>query len=143
MIARAEESLSDLDGIKKIRSISRENFGTMYVEATLAANIDTLIQDVKRKVDAITSIPKDVYPPIVSDQSFRIPLITLAVHGNVSEKKLTRIAENLRDDLALVPYVDLVTVSGNRKEEISIELSENAMRRYNITFDEVANAIRK
>ena len=143
VIARAEESLSDLDGIKKIRSISRENFGTMYVEATLAANIDTLIQDVKRKVDAITSIPKDVYPPIVSDQSFRIPLITLAVHGNVSEKKLTRTAEKLRDELALVQHVDLVEVSGNRKEEISIELSENAMRRYNVSFDQVANAIRK
>ena len=143
VIARAEESLSDLDGIKKIRSISRENFGTMYVEATLAASIDTLIQDVKRKVDAITSIPKDVYPPIVSDQSFRIPLITLAVHGNVSEKKLTRTAEKLRDELALVQYVDLVEVSGNRKEEISIELSENAMRRYNVSFDQVANAIRK
>ncbi|MBT4696222.1 MAG: efflux RND transporter permease subunit, partial [Alphaproteobacteria bacterium] len=72
VITRAEESLTDLDGIKKIRSVSRENFGTMYVEATLAANIDTLIQDVKRKVDAITSIPQDVYPPIVSDESFRI-----------------------------------------------------------------------
>ncbi|MBT5663451.1 MAG: efflux RND transporter permease subunit, partial [Alphaproteobacteria bacterium] len=143
VITRAEESLTDLDGIKKIRSVSRENFGTMYVEATLAANIDTLIQDVKRKVDAITSIPQDVYPPIVSDESFRIPLITLAIHGNVSEKKLARIAEKLRDDLALVPYVDLVKVSGNRKEEISIELSENAMRRYNVTFDQVADAIRK
>ena len=143
VIARAEESLSDLEGIKKITSVSRENFGMMRVEAKLAADIDILIQDVKRKIDAITSIPKGVYPPIVSDESFRIPLITLAIHGNVSEKILTRIAENLRDDLALVPYVDLVTVSGNRKEEISIELSENAMRRYNITFDEVANAIRK
>ena len=73
-------------------------------------------------------------PPTVSDESFRLPLVTLAVHGNTSEKKLTRAAEKIRDELSLLDQVDIVEVQGSRKEEISIELSENAMPREDITL---------
>ena len=143
ILVRVEESLTDLEEIKKITSTARENLGSILVEATSGSGIDKLIQDIKRKVDSIESIPDGVLPPTVSDESFRIPLVTLAVHGNTSEKKLIRAAEKIRDELSLLDHVDIVEVQGSRKEEISIELSENAMRRYNVTFDQVAQAVRK
>ena len=143
ILVRVEESLTDLDDIKKISSTAEENLGTVQVEASSKTGIDKLVQDIKRKVDSIESIPDEVFPPIVSDESFRLPLVTLAIHGNTSEKELTRAAERIRDELSLLDHVDIVEVQGSRKEEISIELSENAMRRYNITFDQVANAVRK
>ena len=51
----------------------------------------------------------------------------------------------MNDEIAnrILEHVDVVNVLGNRKEEISIELSETAMRRYGLTFDQVAIAIRK
>ena len=143
ILVRVEESLTDLDDIKKISSTARENLGSIQVEASSKTGVDKLVQDIKRKVDSIESIPDEVFPPIVSDESFRLPLVTLAIHGNTSEKELTRAAEKIRDELSLLAHVDIVEVQGSRKEEISIELSENAMRRYNVTFDQVANAVRK
>ncbi|MCV6624862.1 MAG: efflux RND transporter permease subunit, partial [Cellvibrionaceae bacterium] len=55
---------------------------------------------------------------------------------------LTQLAEKLRDEVARLPNISLVTLFGARKEEVSIELSEQAMRRYGLSFDEVARVIR-
>ena len=57
ILVRVEESLTDLDNVKKITSTARENLGSILVEATSGSGIDKLIQDIKRKVDSIESIP--------------------------------------------------------------------------------------
>ena len=66
----------------------------------------------------------------------------VAVVGNVGEQTLTRLAEDLREDFASQPYISKVGLFGARKEEVTVELSELALRRYNLTFAEVAAAIR-
>ena len=143
ILVRVEESLRDIEGIEKIRGFAQESFGAIYVQAYAGTDIDYLVQEVKREVDAVVSIPQDVEPPVVDDASFEFPIIAIALSGNVSEKQLIKTGRLLRDELALQPYVDVVNLMGYRKEEISIELSETAMRRYGLNFDDVSNAIRK
>ena len=132
-----------LEGIDKIRGFATESFGGIYVQAFSGVDLNNLIQEVKREVDAIISIPRDVYPPVVDDASFQFPIMAIALTGDVSEKLLTKTTQSLRDELALEPHVEVVNLLGSRQEEISIELSETAMRRYGLNFDDVANAIRK
>ena len=129
--------------IEKVRGIAQENFGAIYVQAFPGTDLNFLIQEVKRETDAVVSIPQDVEPPVVDDASFEFPIIAVALSGDVSEKILSQTARSLRDDLSLQPNVDIVNILGSRKEEISVELSETAMRRYGLNFDDVANAIRK
>ena len=143
ILVRVEESLRDIEGIEKLRGVAQESFGAIYVQAFAGTDINNLIQEVKREVDAVVSIPSEVEPPVVDDASFEFPIMAIALSGDVSEKILSKTARSLRDELALQPYVDVVNILGNRKEEISIELSETAMRRYGLNFDDVANAIRK
>lgn len=69
-------------------------------------------------------------------------MIRVAVHGDLDERTLTRLAEDLRDEVAALPYVSVVELFGTRREEVSVELSEEAMRRYGVSFSEVAAAIR-
>ena len=125
ILVRVEESLRNIEGVDKISGFARENFGGIYVQAFSGNNLDYLIQEVKREVDAIVSLPNDVEPPVVSDVSFNFPLVMVAIYGDVSEKLLTRTAQSLRDEASLLEHVDVVNVLGNRKEEISIELSEH------------------
>ena len=143
IIVRVEESLRDIEGIEKIRAFAQESFGAIYVQGFAGTDVDYLMQEVKREVDTIVSIPLKVEPPVVDDASFEFPILAIALSGDVSEKRLTKTARVLRDELALQPHVDIVNILGNRKEEISIELSETAMRRYGLNFDDIVNAIRK
>ena len=48
----------------------------------------------------------------------------------------------MRQEMAGLANVSVVEVFGTRAEEISIEISEEALQRYRISFDEVARAIR-
>ena len=143
MVGKNKALFIAVEGIEKLRGFAQESFGAIYVQAFAGTDINNLIQEVKREVDAVVSIPSDVEPPVVDDASFEFPIMAIALSGDVSEKKLTKTARLLRDELALQPHVDVVNLMGVRKEEISIELSENAMRRYNVTFDQVAQAVRK
>ncbi|GER00978.1 hypothetical protein JCM17845_16010 [Iodidimonas gelatinilytica] len=142
IILRIEESLSDLDNIDRVRSIASESVALVYIEADRSVDMDRFINDVKLRVDGISTLPSDIEPPRVREILTRNELIRVGVSGDVDERLLKRTAEKVRDEMALLPGVSIVELFGARNEEVSIELSEQAMRRYGLTFDEVATAIR-
>ena len=69
-------------------------------------------------------------------------MIRVALAGKVGEKALTRLANQLRNDMAGLPYISQVEVFGSRREEVTIELSERALRNFGLRFSDVAAAIR-
>jgi multidrug efflux pump subunit AcrB len=143
VILRIEEALTELDNVYRVYSTAMENVGTIEVLTFAGVDINTFLDDVKNAVDTVTSFPRDMENPRVQRTIFRSEMMRVAVHGsNLSELQLTRLAEDLRDEVARLPYVSIVDLFGSRAEEVTIELSERAMRRYGVTFDEVANAIR-
>jgi len=66
----------------------------------------------------------------------------LAITGPSDEKTLKEIAQQIRDDITLLPGVTQASVSNTRPYEISIETSEISLRRYGLTFDDVARAVK-
>jgi len=74
----------------------------------------------------------------------RNEMIRLAVSGDdgVSERELKRFAEKTRRDVGLLGFIPAVELFGVRNEEVSIEISETALRRYGLTFNDVATAVR-
>ena len=142
VVVRIEEAIADLDNIDRIRAVAQEGLGQVYIEADPRINIGEFISDVKMRVDSINSFPRDIEQPRVREILTRNELIRIAVHGNVSERLLKRTADRMRDEVANVPGASIVELFGDRREEVAVELSENAMRRYGLTFDDVAGAIR-
>jgi len=143
VVARIEESVSDLDNIDWVRSTSSEGYGVVYILARTNQNFTKFLNDVKSRVDSITALPRDIEPPRISQWVNRNEFIRVAVHGNLSEKELKRLAEKLRREAAQLDHVSIVQLFGTRREEVSIEVSEEALRRYNLSFNDIATAIRK
>jgi multidrug efflux pump subunit AcrB len=143
IIVRIEEALSELDGVYRVYATAFEGAATLEVLTFAGVDINDFVNDVKNAVDTVNSFPRDMENPKVQRTIFRQEMMRVAVHGpNMTEQQLTRLAEDLRDEVAKLPYVSVVDLFGVRAEEVSIELSERAMRRYGVTFDQVANAIR-
>ena len=90
-----------------------------------------------------TPFPAETERPIVSELIARSPVIDLALSGAADEFGLKATAERIRNELSSLPALSLVEVAGARPYEISIEVSESALRRHGLTFDEVANAVRR
>jgi len=142
IVARIEQSLENVDQVYNYYSTSSEGFAELSVSTYPNVDINDFINEVKSAVDAVTSLPRDIEPPRVQRRQSRNEMIRVAVHGDVSERELTRLAEDLKDEMASLPYISTINLFGTRKEEVTIELSESAMRRFSLSFEEVAAAIR-
>ena len=142
LIQRVEESLKNVPNVYRVRSESRENFGYVSVETYPKVDINGFLNDVKNAVDSITSFPRDIENPRVKLQDWRSEMMRVAVVGEIGEKALTRLANELRNEVAALPYISQVELYGARREEVTIEVSEVSLRRYGLSFDDVARAIR-
>jgi multidrug efflux pump subunit AcrB len=142
IIARIEQSLENLDDVYHYYSTATEGVGEITVSTYPNVDTNAFINDVKAAVDAVTSLPRDIEPPRVQREQFRDEMIRVAVHGDIGERELNRLAEDLKDEIAALPYISTIDLFGTRSEEVTIELSESAMRRFGLSFEEVANAIR-
>ncbi|MGE0044377.1 MAG: efflux RND transporter permease subunit, partial [Hyphomonadaceae bacterium] len=139
---RLEEATADLDGINWTRSRSGEGYAWIRMVANPSFDVDVLTQEVRSRVDSISGLPPGLEPVRVSRQVGRNWSIILGLHGEVSERTLRDTADRLRDQIALLPGGANTIITGARQPEVSIELSETALRQFGLTFDEVTRAVR-
>jgi len=139
---RVEEAIASVEGIKRIRAVASEGIGTVLAELEEDADDRKVLDDIKSAVDRIVTFPVETEKPVVAEGDTRRRVITLVLSGEASEKTLKVLAERVRDELTALDAISQVEVAGTRRYEISIEVSEEALRRYGLSFQQVANAVR-
>jgi len=140
---RVEEAVQGLNGIKKLVSTARENYGAVTIHVESDADSRKLLDEVKARIDAISTFPAETEKPIIQELTNRRQVIDVAIYGEADERSLRRLAERVRDDLTALPEISVVELANSRPYEISIEVSEDTLRRHGLTFDVIANAIRR
>ena len=140
---RIEEAIQGIDGIKQITSTASEGMASVMIELDRGADSRKVVDDVKSSVDAITTFPIETEKPIVSELVRRNQVVDVAVSGRVDEFTLKAIADRIRDEISTIPQISQVEVTSARPHEIAIEVSEVALRRHGLTFDDVADAVRR
>ena len=140
---RIEEAIQGLDGIKQIQSTAAEGMGTVTVELELGADARKVVDEVKSSVDAITTFPVETEKPIIRELTSRMQVADIAVSGDVDPFRLKAATERVRDELTAIPGITQVEIVSAPPYEISIEVSEVALRRHGLTFDQIADAVRR
>ncbi|MDE2976303.1 MAG: efflux RND transporter permease subunit, partial [Acidobacteriota bacterium] len=140
---RIEEAVQGIEGVDRVRSTAAEGNGTVVVELETDADTREMLDEVKSRVDAITTFPVETEKPIIREALIRRRVITVAIYGDVEERALKAVAEEVREGLSDLPDITQVELDAVRPYEISIEVSEDTLRRYGLTFDEVVLAVRR
>ncbi|HDN94570.1 MAG TPA: efflux RND transporter permease subunit, partial [Nitrospirae bacterium] len=143
IVLKIEESLSSLTGIKEITSVAGEGSGTVSAEILDGENIDLILQDIKAEVDRITTFPEDAEKPIVTKIARRREVVSIVVYGDAPERSLRENAESIRDELLAMPGITQADITGVRPYEISIDVREDTLRKYNLTLEQIAGRIRQ
>jgi len=142
IIARIEDQLEDLDQVNHVYATATEGMADLTVTTFPNVDINGFLNEVKNAVDAVPSFPRDIENPRVRRAQWRQEMIRVALHGDASERELSRLAEVLRREMTELPWVSTIELFGTRREEVTVELSESSMRRYRLSFSDVADAIR-
>ncbi|MEM7217323.1 MAG: efflux RND transporter permease subunit [Pseudomonadota bacterium] len=141
---RVEEALFGIDGIDRITSTAGENIGTVTAELTDFVDQLKVRNDIDTAVSALADFPpEDAEEPDISVADLTSDVISLVVRSEVGERHLRTGAEHVRESLLGLPEVSLVALQGARAYEITIEVSETALRRHGLTLGDVANAVRR
>ena len=139
--SKIEDRLEGVSGIKKINSNSLEGGGYVGVRIFASADFDNTFEEIKTIVDGITTFPENSEEPIVKKLEITEKVLDVVIHGDVDENVLLSVTKSINDEIKNLSEVSFTEINGNRNREISIEISENNLEKYNLTFDEIAFAI--
>ena len=141
VIEKIEENIAGLAGIRRIDSKATEGLANITIEVIKGWDLQKLLDEVKSEVDRITTLPDEAEKPVIRETTRRSQVLWVALFGDAPEASLKAIAQRLKDDITTLPGVTVAEMFGVRDSEIHIEISEQTLKRYNLTLKSVANAV--
>ncbi|MFT5541570.1 MAG: multidrug efflux pump subunit AcrB [Glaciecola sp.] len=141
---RVEEAVFGIDGVERVTSRASENLGSVTLELKDFVDAGKVRDDAEAAVQQLVDFPpEDAEQPKVVRAETLSDVLTIVVSSEMGESELRRGAERVEEELLALPGVSLVSMLGAKDYEIAIEISEDALRRYDLTMSEVANTIRR
>lgn len=143
IILKIEESLKDIESIKRVDSTADESVGSLRLEIYEDFEILEVLDEVKSAVDSISSFPEESEKAVIKHLRIRDHAINVQLWGNLDEAGLKALAEEVKNELLQDPDISYAQIFGARDYEITVEVAEITLRKYNLTLDKVAQAIRQ
>ena len=143
VVIRIEEAIQGIDGIRRIHATASEGLASVTVELDFNADARRVLDEIKNRIDAVTTFPLETEEPIISEVIARTQVVDVAISGNADLFTLKTLAERVRAELSALPGITQVDLVGAPPYEISIEVSEAALRRHAMSFDQIAEAVRR
>ena len=138
---KIEEAIQDINGITKVTSVASDSVGTVTIEVEDGYDVQQVLDEAKLRIDAISTFPDNIEKPNIFQIKPENNVIWVSVYGDLSLHEMKEMAKSIRDDITDLPAVTRAQVNGVLDYEIGIELSEDKLREYEITFTQVAQAV--
>ncbi|MDP3528559.1 efflux RND transporter permease subunit [Methylicorpusculum sp.] len=141
IILSLEQAVSGLEGVEDINSTATEGLATVIVTTLRGTDMQRFIQDVQKEVDRITTLPLDAEQPQTTQVTGLRPLMELVIFGEAPESTLHELGEQLRDRFLQDPGITQVNLFGIKPMEISVEVSQENLRRHKLSLGDIAQRI--
>jgi len=143
-----EKEINGITGIDEIKSTSVQGYSTIQVKFNFDVSPGEALRKVKDKVDIAksdpdfpTDLPAD---PNIFEMNFAelVPILNINLSGDFTPEQLNEYAEFLEDEIEALPEISKVDIRGIDGKEMRIQLSDRKMQAMQLSFDDIANAIR-
>ena len=138
-----ERKIKEVDGIEELNAMSLEGHSILLLKVDPEYDGKEVLADTKDAVGDVANFPDEASIPTVRmAKNTQRSILRIALTGN-EETATRKVAKNLRDEIELVPGVAKVELNGYRKEEIAIEVFPHKLNQYQVTIEEIAEAIKE
>ncbi|MCB1124454.1 MAG: efflux RND transporter permease subunit, partial [Verrucomicrobiae bacterium] len=142
IVTRLEENLYDIEGVKEMDARASASSGRVTLEIEEGYNMSEKLDEVTNRVSTIRTFPPEAERPQISLDSRSERVITMVISGDLSEKEMKHLGEQIRDEVSNFEGISMAGLKAVRPYEIAIEISEATLKQYGLSFDQVTRAIR-
>nr|WP_275658955.1 efflux RND transporter permease subunit [Shewanella sp. Isolate11] len=139
---KIEEALESVQGLKRVITYSNRNSATGWFRIEDSYDPQMVLEEVKSAIDSISSFPDGMERPKVERIKLRQEVFYISLYGDMAPKQLKELGEKIHDELMQLPLVNITEFYGGLGYEIAIEVSKDKLRQYNLTFNDIASAVR-
>jgi multidrug efflux pump subunit AcrB len=139
---KIEEALESIEGLKRVISYSNRSVSNVMIEVDSDYDIQEVLDEVKIQIDSISSFPNGIERPIVKREKFRQEVMYISLYGDLSPRQLKEIGKDIHDEIQQLSTVNISEFFGGLDYEIAVEIDQNKLREYQLSFRDVATAIR-
>lgn len=139
-----EDAVASLENVKKIESKSMENVSVVMITLNTGADVNFLLTDAQRKINAVLSdLPEDADPPSLNKFSLDdVPIINLSVTSDLTEKELYDLLDQkIQPIFSRVNGVAKVDLIGGEEREIQVSVDPERLAGYGLTIGQVQQII--
>lgn len=138
---KVEDALVDLEEVDEIRTTLAEGGGGVTVEFHEWADPNRTLNEVERAIDGLQDLPEEAEEIRVELLEPRLPVIRVALFGNLDELTMKRGIRALRDELRQLPNMGEITIDGVRDYEIRVDVPQTAMLEYGLSISDISQRI--
>ncbi|MDP2562257.1 efflux RND transporter permease subunit [Psychrobium sp. 1_MG-2023] len=139
---KIEEALEGIEGLKRVISYSNRGSSSAWIEVDTDYDTQEVLDEVKLQIDSIPSFPDGMERPIVKREKFRQEVMYISLHGDLTPKQLKELGRGIHDEIQDLSTVNISNFYGGLSYEISIEVSQDKLREYQLSFRDIASTIR-
>lgn len=145
LVKPMEQELRSIEGLKEMRATASEGHASVILEFEAGFDPDRAIDDVRNKVDtAKADLPQETDEPSVNEINIALfPVLVVNLYGNVSERVLVTLAEDVKDKVEGLPGVLEADVAGDREEQIEINIDPLKLETYGLSLEQVFNSVQQ
>lgn len=140
-----EESVSTVEGIKEVSSITVEGISSVYCEFRWGTNLDFAAQDVREKLSWITDfLPEDADTPMVLKFNVSdMPVLEYGVIGMENTRQLREYIDDvLKPRIERIEGIASVFVFGGKQREIQVLVDPQKLKATGASLDQVIAGVR-
>ena len=142
-----EDSLSGIEGVKTLKSVSREEVSQITLEFNLSRDPDGAAADVRDRVSRVRArLPDEIDEPVISKiEADASPIVWLAFFSDRhTPLEISDIAYRfVRDRLQTLPGVASVMIGGERRYAMRLWLDRNRLASRRVTVKDVEDALKR
>lgn len=138
---KVEDALAELEEVEEIRTSVSEGGGSILVEFHTGVNPDKALDEVERAIDALQDLPEESERIQSRLLEPRMPVIRVAMYGQMDERVMKEAIRGVRDDLRGLPGMGEIVIEGTRPYEIRIDVRREAMLQQGISLPQISDAV--
>ena len=144
LVKPMETEFADLDGLKTMTATASEGYAGIGLEFEFGWDKTKIMADVRDAMGTAESqFPEGFESYSVNEINFsEFPIIIVNLTGQVPERTMSRVAQDLQEELESLDAVLEAGIAGNRDEMLEVLIDPLRLEAYNVTATELISVVR-